>query len=90
MAVPRGVEPLSLARQARIISDIRWDHMAGPEGFEPSTTVLETVMITISLRSYLVPQCVCLHQFITRDKPRSCGQYGATDRIRTRTLSLEN
>lgn len=55
MAVRRGVEPLSPARQAGIISDIRTDHLAGPARFELATTVLETVMITISPRSYVEP-----------------------------------
>ncbi len=51
----RGVEPLSSDRQSDIMN--RYTNrggLAGPEGFEPSSSVLETEILAIELRSHVI------------------------------------
>lgn len=52
LAEPKGVEPSPTVRQTVILTVIRRLHMAGPARFELATSVLETLMITVSPRSY--------------------------------------
>lgn len=54
LATPRGVEPLSPARQAGIMAVIRWGRLVDPEGFEPSLHGLKVRTVTVTPRIRLV------------------------------------